>query len=144
MEIKHKSHLNETYNSKSFGFMPDNNEILSFELSNKNGMKVEIINYGATVTSLQIPLSNGNLVDVVLGFDSVSSYLESYLLPSAPYFGTTVGRYAGRIHNGTFSLNGKTYELSKNNNGNSLHGGNIGFGKKYGTLPTRLWEKTLQ
>lgn len=130
MEIKHKSHLKETNNSKSFGFMPDNNEIHSFELSNKNGMKAEIINYGATVTSLQIPLSNGNLVDVVLGFDSLSLYLESYSLPSAPYFGTTVGRYAGRINKGNFALNGKTYQLNQNNNENSLHGGNIGFGKK--------------
>lgn len=137
MEIKHKSHLKETYNSKSFGLMPDHSEILSFELSNKKGMKVQITNYGATVTSLQVPVSNGNLIDVVLGFDSVSSYLESYLLPSAPYFGTTVGRYAGRINKGTFSLNGKTYELTKNNNGNSLHGGNTGFGKK-------VWNVTNQ
>ncbi|SHG02453.1 aldose epimerase family protein [Flavobacterium defluvii] len=137
MEIKHKSHLNETYNSKSFGFMPDNNEIFAFELSNKNGMKVEIINYGATITSLKIPVSKGNLVDVVLGFDSLSSYLESYLLPSAPYFGTTVGRYAGRINKGAFSLNGKTFQLAQNNNGNSLHGGNNGFGKK-------VWNVTNQ
>ncbi len=137
MEIKHKSHLKETSNSKSFGFMPDNREIHSFELSNKKGMKVTIINYGATVTSLEIPTSEGKIVDVVLGFDSLSSYLESYYLPSAPYFGTTVGRYAGRIHNGTFTLNGKTYELTKNNNGNSLHGGNIGFGRK-------VWNVTNQ
>ena len=130
MEIKHKSHFPQTSNSKSFGFMPDNEEIFSFELSNKNGMKVQIINYGATVTSLEIPTSEGKLVDVVLGFDSLSSYLESYFLPSAPYFGTTVGRYAGRINKGSFTLNGKTYELTKNNNGNSLHGGNTGFGKK--------------
>ncbi|GAA3762041.1 aldose epimerase family protein [Flavobacterium ginsengiterrae] len=130
MEIKHKSHFQETSNSKSFGFMPDNEEIFSFELSNKNGMKVQIINYGATVTSLEIPTSEGKLVDVVLGFDSLSSYLESYFLPSAPYFGTTVGRYAGRINKGSFTLNGKTYELTKNNNSNSLHGGNTGFGKK--------------
>ncbi len=130
MEIKHKSHFQETCNSKSFGFMANNNEILSFELSNKNGMKVQIINYGATVTSLEIPTSKGNVVDVVLGFDSLSSYLESYFLPSAPYFGTTVGRYAGRINKGIFSLNGKIYQLAKNNNGNALHGGNKGFGKK--------------
>ncbi|MCP2026500.1 aldose 1-epimerase [Flavobacterium sp. HSC-32F16] len=137
MEIKHKSHFQETSNSKSFGFMPDNTEILSFELSNKNGMKVQIINYGATVTSLEIPTSKGKIVDVVLGFDSLSSYLESYYLPSAPYFGTTVGRYAGRIHNSAFTLNGKSYELTKNNNGNSLHGGNTGFGKK-------VWSVTNQ
>lgn len=137
MEIKQKSHFQKASNSKSFGFMPDNTEIFSFELSNKNGMKVQIMNYGATVTSLEIPLSNGGLVDVVLGFDSLSPYLESYCLPSAPYFGTTVGRYAGRIDKGIFTLNGKTHQLAKNNNGNSLHGGNVGFGKK-------VWNVTRQ
>lgn len=130
MKIKHISHFQNESTPKSFGLMPDNEEILSFELSNKNGMKVQIINYGATVTSLQIPVSNGDLVDVVLGFDNLESYLASYNLPSAPYFGTTIGRYAGRINKGTFSLNDKTYQLNTNNNGNTLHGGNIGFGKR--------------
>ena len=130
MEIKHISHFRDTSICKSFGLMPDNDEILSFELSNKNGMKVTLINYGATVTSLQVPLSNGELVDVVLGFDTLESYLASYNLPSAPYFGTTVGRYAGRISKGVFTLNEKKYQLVGNNNGNSLHGGNVGFGKK--------------
>jgi len=130
MEIKHISHFRDTSICKSFGLMPDNDEILSFELSNKNGMKVKLINYGATVTSLQVPLSNGELVDVVLGFDTLESYLASYNLPSAPYFGTTVGRYAGRISKGVFTLNEKKYQLVGNNNGNSLHGGNVGFGKK--------------
>ncbi|WP_422389336.1 aldose epimerase family protein [Flavobacterium ginsenosidimutans] len=109
--------------------MPNKEEIFSFDLVNKNGMKVQIINYGATVTSIQIPL-NGKLVDVVLGFDNLEAYLESYNLPSAPYFGTTVGRYAGRIHNATFSLNDKKFQLGGNNNGNTLHGGDMGFGRK--------------
>ncbi|PXY45026.1 aldose epimerase family protein [Flavobacterium hydrophilum] len=130
MDLKHISHFQDKSSSKLFGLMPDNEEILSFELSNKNGMKVQIINYGATVTSLQVPLSTGKLVDVVLGFDSLESYLKSYDLPSAPYFGTTVGRYAGRISKGAFSLNDKTFQLNTNNNGNALHGGNIGFGRK--------------
>ena len=103
MEIKQISHFQNGSVSKSFGLMPDKEEILSFELSNKNGMKVQVINYGATVTSLQIPVSNGQLVDVVLGFDTLESYLASYNLPSAPYFGTTVGRYAGRISKGIFN-----------------------------------------
>jgi aldose 1-epimerase len=130
MEIKHISHFQYGSISKSFGLMPDKEEILSFELSNKNGMKVQVINYGATVTSLQIPVSNGKLVDVVLGFDTLESYLASYNLPGAPYFGTTVGRYAGRISKGSFKLNDKTYQLNINNNGNALHGGNVGFGQK--------------
>lgn len=130
MKIKQISHFQDTSISKLFGLTPENEEILSFELSNKNGMKVQIINFGATVTSLKIPVSNGTLVDVVLGFDSLESYLASYNLPSPPFFGTTVGRYAGRINKGIFTLNEKTFQLNINNNGNTLHGGNTGFGKK--------------
>lgn len=129
MEIKHISHLKETHNCNLFGVMPDKEEIYSFDLVNKNGMKVQIINYGATVTSIQIPV-NGKLIDVVLGFDNLEAYLESYNLPSAPYFGTTVGRYAGRIHKGSFELNDIDYKLDENNNGNTLHGGDMGFGRK--------------
>ena len=130
MELKHISHLIDISYSKLFGLMPDGEKIYSFELSNKNGMKVQIINYGATVTSLQIPLENEKTVDVVLGFDNLEAYLQSYNLPSAPYFGTTIGRYAGRINKGSFTLNDKTFQLAGNNNGNTLHGGNDGFGKK--------------
>ncbi|HJY11857.1 MAG TPA: aldose epimerase family protein, partial [Flavobacterium sp.] len=135
MEIKHISHFQDQSDSKLFGLMPDNEEIHSFELTNRNGMKVQLINYGATVTSLKVPASDGKLVDVVLGFDTLESYLWSYNLPSAPYFGTTIGRYAGRISKGTFTLNDETFQLVGNNNGNTLHGGNIGFGR-------RLWNVT--
>ncbi|MBF4515223.1 galactose mutarotase [Flavobacterium sp. ANB] len=130
MELKHISHLIDISEAKLFGLMPDGEKVYSFELSNKNGMKAQIINYGATVTSLQVPLENGKVADVVLGFDTLDSYLQSYNLPSAPYFGTTIGRYAGRINKGTFTLNDKTFQLVGNNNGNTLHGGNVGFGKK--------------
>ncbi len=133
MELKHISQLQEQSNCKLFGLLSDNTEIHSVELTNKNGMKVQIISYGATVTSLQIPV-NEKLVDVVLGFDNLESYLKSHTLPSAPYFGTTVGRYAGRIHNGSFTLNNKTFQLAGNNNGNTLHGGNVGFDKKPWTI----------
>lgn len=130
MKIKHISHLQNKSVVKSFGFSSDNEEILSFELVNKNGMKAQIINYGATLTSLLVPTSKGQLVDVVLGFDTIESYEASYNLPSAPYLGTTVGRYAGRINKGAFTLNNKPVQLNKNHNGNALHGGNVGFGEK--------------
>lgn len=129
-KIKHISHLMNTSATKLFGIMPDKEDIYSFELSNENGLKVQIINYGATITSLQIPLENGKIADVVLGFDDLKAYLDSYSLPSAPYFGTTVGRYAGRISKGVFKLNGTDFQLAGNNNGNTLHGGNVGFGRK--------------
>ena len=110
-----------------FGNMPDNEVISLCQLTNANGMKIKVINYGATLTSLQVPLKSGELLDVVLGFDDLGSYLASFKLESAPYMGATVGRYAGRINEGSFVLNHKKYDLAKNNNGNSLHGGDKGF-----------------
>lgn len=130
MEIKHISHFKDTSSSKLFGLTPENEEILSFELSNKNGMKVQIINYGATITSIKVPVANDNLIDVVLGFDNAQSYLASYLLQGAPYYGATVGRYAGRINKGQFTLNDKNFQLNINNSKNALHGGNKGFSQK--------------
>ena len=113
-----------------FGRMHDGEVIDSYELINKNGMRLKVINYGATITSLKMPLKNGEFIDVVLGFDTLDAYIKSFDLESAPYFGSTVGRYAGRISNGFFSLNGKAFHLNKNNNNNSLHGGNFGFSQK--------------
>ncbi|WP_035640330.1 aldose epimerase family protein [Flavobacterium gilvum] len=115
---------------KLFGKTPDGKEVNSYELINSKGAKLEVINYGATVSSLKIPLKNGELVDVVLGFDNLENYINSFDLPSAPYLGTTVGRYAGRINNAVFTLNGETIHLEKNNNGNSLHGGDNNFSKR--------------
>ena len=115
---------------KSFGLMLNGDAIDSFELNNESGMQLTVINFGATITSLKIPTKNGEIVDVVLGFDNLEGYLKSFDLESAPYLGATVGRFAGRINNGTFCLNGKTINLNKNNANHSLHGGNIGFSQK--------------
>lgn len=103
-------------------------------LKNENGFEISIINFGATLTSLKIPLPNGEKVDVVLGFDTLESYQKSFDLESAPYFGAIVGRYAGRISKGKFTLNEKQYHLYQNNNDNSLHGGKEGFSKKIWTV----------
>jgi aldose 1-epimerase len=115
---------------KFFGYMPNGAEVNSCELTNKRGMQLKVVTFGATITSLKIPLKNGSFIDVVLGFDTLEAYLNSFNINSAPYFGATVGRYAGRINNSTFSLNGKSIDLNSNNNGHSLHGGNIGFSQK--------------
>ena len=115
---------------KSFGLMLNEVAIDSYELINESGMQLKVINFGATITSLKVPLKNGEIVDVVLGFDNLEAYIKSFGLESAPYLGATVGRYAGRINNGTFSLNGKIFNLNKNNNNHSLHGGKIGFSQK--------------
>jgi aldose 1-epimerase len=103
-------------------------------LSNINGFEIGVFNYGASLASLKIPLSNGQKVDIVLGFDTVDAYMKSFELPSAPYFGAIVGRYAGRISKGLFNLNNKQYQLYQNNNENSLHGGKEGFSQKKWTV----------
>jgi aldose 1-epimerase len=113
-----------------FGLMVDGEAVDSYELTNKNGMQMKVVNYGATITSLKIPLKNGEIVDVVLGFDTLEAYVKSFDLESAPYLGATVGRFAGRINNSTFSLNGERFHLNKNNNNHSLHGGNKNFSQK--------------
>nr|WP_294931348.1 aldose epimerase family protein [uncultured Flavobacterium sp.] len=112
-----------------FGLTPDNIPVYSYTIKNKMGMEAEIITFGATLKSLKFPVKE-KLIDVVLGYDTLDSYIKSYSLPSAPYFGTTVGRYAGRISKGVFNLNDKTFRLNQNNNGNTLHGGVVGFGEK--------------
>jgi len=111
-----------------------NRELEYSVLSNVNGFEINVFNYGASLSSLKIPLSNGKIVDVVLGFDSVDGYKKSFELPAAPYFGAIVGRYAGRISEGLFTLNDKTFQLFQNNNGNSLHGGKEGFSQKEWTV----------
>ncbi len=90
---------------------------------------MQVINYGGIITSLRVPDKNGVVEDVVLGYDSLSGYLKA-----TPYFGAIVGRYGNRIANGKFKLDGKTYTLAQNNNGQSLHGGIKGFDKVYWSI----------
>lgn len=127
MDIKTVLEFKNKPFEKLIGLMPNGKSVYLYELINKNGMKLKITNFGATVTELKIPLKNGKEVDVVLGFDDLDSYLKSFELKSSPYFGATVGRFAGRINNATFLLNESKIILDKNNNGHSLHGGNKGF-----------------
>ena len=106
MKIKHISHFKASSAMKLFGFTSDGEEVSLYELTNKNGMQLKVTNYGATITSLKMPLKNGEFVDVVLGFDTLEAYIKSFDLESAPYFGATVGRFAGRINDSEFVLNG--------------------------------------
>ncbi len=130
MEIKHISYFTNNYNEKSFGLAPNGEAVYTYELRNKKGMQLQVTNYGATITSLKIEKPDGNIVDVVLGFDTLEAYIKSFDLESAPYFGATIGRFAGRIGNASFSLNSKTHHLNNNNGNHSLHGGNEGFSQK--------------
>ena len=111
-----------------FGKLRDGREVHQYTLTNKAGMVAQIIDYGATVTSLLVPDRNGKIEDVVLGYDSVQGYVDG-----TAYLGALVGRYGNRIGKGRFQLDGKEYQLTINDGENHLHGGKIGFNKV-------LWE----
>jgi aldose 1-epimerase len=113
-----------TVQKESFGKTPDGIETFIYTLHNKNGMKARITNYGGTLLSLLVPDRNGNLTDVVLGFDSLITYIKD-----APHFGSTMGRYANRIGKAMFELNGVKYTLVRNNGANHIHGGLKAFDK---------------
>lgn len=98
--------------------------IAIFTLRNAKGAEARITNYGGIVVSLTVPDRNGNMGDVVLGYDDLAGYINNN-----PYFGCLVGRYGNRIANGKFTLGGKEYSLLTNNGPNALHGGAKGFDK---------------
>lgn len=104
MEIKHKSQFTSNLAIKFFGFTPEGQEVDSCELVNNQGTKVEIITYGASLRSLQLFTKEDTRIDVVLGFETLDSYIKSFQAEGSPYFGSTVGRYAGRINNSAFEL----------------------------------------
>ncbi len=107
-----------------FGKTHDGRAVERLTLTAAGGIEARFITYGARLSELHVPDRAGDKKSVVLGFDSLPPYLAS-----EPYFGAMIGRVANRIANGQFSLNGRTYTLSKNNNGNTLHGGKVGFDK---------------
>ena len=113
-----------TVSRAPFGVLPDGKAVNVFTLTNPHGIEVRAITYGGIVVSLRVPDRDGRLGDIVLGYDSLDGYLED-----SPYFGAIVGRYANRIANGQFSLDGATYTLATNNGPNHLHGGVRGFDK---------------
>ncbi|MBN7813378.1 galactose mutarotase [Algoriphagus sp. H41] len=108
-----------------------------FTLCNSNGMEVKVMDYGATITSIQVPDRSGRLLEVACGFDSLEGYFSKNYRANAPYFGCTVGRYCSHIKDGHFTLNGRRYDLAKNAGGNNLHGGEVGFDKRVwiGSIP---------
>jgi aldose 1-epimerase len=105
-----------------------NEAVELYTLTNAHGVEVQVMTYGATLVSIKTPDRTGQLANIILGFDTLQPYLAG-----VPYFGATVGRYANRIANARFTLDGKQYELSRNDGPNSLHGGSRGFDK-------RIWQ----
>ncbi len=116
---------NISIEKQPFGKTADGKAVDLYTLSNKSGMKVTITNYGGIVTSLIIPDKKGRPADVVLGFGTLDKYLAGH-----PYFGAIIGRYANRIENARFSIEGEPYTLTANDGKHHLHGGAQGFDKK--------------
>ena len=101
---------------------PVKNNISLYKITNKNGVEAHLTNYGATLLSLYVPTKNGK-IDVVLGFHSIDEYIKAFEMGASPYFNAVVGRFAGRIKNAQFQLNGKTIQLDQNHGKHHLHGG---------------------
>ncbi|MDQ3732177.1 MAG: galactose mutarotase [Pseudomonadota bacterium] len=107
-----------------FGKTPGGTLVDLYTLVNDKGVEAKIMTYGGIIVSLNVPDRNGELGDVVLGYDNLRGYLKNN-----PYFGAVVGRFANRIAQGRFVLDGKKYELARNDGENHLHGGIKGFDK---------------
>lgn len=112
-----------------FGKLKDGREATAYTLRNRTGMKAILTDFGATLVSFEMPDKNGHFADVVLGFDDVSGYESD----RNQYFGCIAGRVANRLKNARFELDGELHELPANDPPHTLHGGDIGFGR-------RLWK----
>ena len=108
---------------KDFGNV-NGKKVYLFTLKNSKGMVAEVTNYGGTLVSLKVQDNKGEFDDVVLGYETLEDYLKY-----TNFFGATVGRFANRIENSSFELNGIEYKVAKNEGENHLHGGLIGFDK---------------
>jgi aldose 1-epimerase len=116
---------------ESFGVLPDGRIVDIVTLCNANGMTVRFLTHGGIIVSLTVPDRNAVPGDVVLGYDTLECYLADHA-----YMGALIGRYANRIANGRFPLDGVTYMLPRNDGPNQLHGGPHGFN-------TMLWDLEL-
>lgn len=110
--------------TSKFGVTKDGQEVTCYSISNSKGMRADFIDYGANIVRLFVPDKNGNAEDIVLGFDDVAGYEVN-----GCFFGSFIGRHGNRIGDAKFELNGKTYELEKNDGKNNLHGGTPGYNK---------------
>ena len=118
-------HAQTTVSKAPFGKLPDGSAVDVYTLAGPT-LNIRIITFGAHVISVKAPDASGNVADVVLGYDT----LDGYLADNKTYMGSIVGRYGNRIGKGKFTLDGHTYQLTTNNNGNTLHGGTDGFDRR--------------
>lgn len=117
--------LAATVTKADWGKTPDGAKVEVYTLTQGKN-EVRLITYGARVLSIRTPDKNGNVADIALGHSSIQGYVDD----KSTYFGAIVGRYGNRIAHGKFTLDGKTYTVPANNNGNALHGGPVGFDRK--------------
>ncbi len=117
----------ERVTSKVVGKLKDGRPIHEYTLKNKNDLEARVLTYGATLTRVRMPDKNGKIDDIALYLDTAEEYVKGH-----PLFGSVVGRYANRISNARFKIDGKVYEIEKNAGKNHIHGGRDGFQK-------RLW-----
>jgi aldose 1-epimerase len=125
---KDTSEVKNDVKKQAYGKMPDGTVVDLYTLTNANGMQAGILTYGGTVVSLTAPDRNGKYADVVLGMDDLAGYRKA-----TAFFGALIGRYGNRIGHAQFTLDGQTYKLPANDNGNTLHGGPEGFDKRVWT-----------
>lgn len=116
--------------TNQFGKLNDGKEVTLFTIKNDNNVTVKIINYGAIITSIEMPGKSGNTENIVCGFEKLDTYVSEKYLGSYPYFGSIIGRFGNRIAKGHLEIDGKTYEMAINNGPNHLHGGITGFDKR--------------
>ena len=113
---------------ETFGSMPDGHQVKIYTLTNINGLKARVTEYGAILVSMETPDKSGKLADITHGYDTLGGWLTN-----TSYFGSTVGRFGNRIKDGKFSLDGKNFTLATNNAPGgvpcALHGGLKGFDK---------------
>ena len=114
-----------TANRAAFGKLTDGTPIEAVTLTGKNGVSARIMTLGATLQAFNVPDRKARVADITLGYDDAASYIDH---PN--YWGQTIGRYANRIADGRFQLDGKSYQLTQNDKANSLHGGTFGFDKR--------------
>ncbi len=109
----------QTVTSASFGKTAGGVDVTCYTLTNAHGLKAKVIEYGATLIALEVPDRDGKLANIVRGYDNLASYVSN------AWVGSTVGRYANRIANARFTLDGIEYRLTANSGGHQLHGGSV-------------------
>lgn len=108
----------------TFGKMTDGRAVASVTLTNAHGVSATVVAYGAMLQALVMPDRAGRKADVILGYDNMADYIAK-----GQYFGATVGRFANRLAEGRFTLDGRSFQTPVNDGKNALHGGTVGFDK---------------